>query len=55
MSDRRTLLRKQIQKTSKEAFILNEMKRLGFWPEDQEQPSLPEQIIQEETALNNDC
>lgn len=54
MSDRRTLLRKQIQATSKEAFTLNEMKRLGFWPEDEEQPSLPEQIINEETTLNKE-
>jgi len=53
-NDRRTLLRQQMRATSKENVILNEMKRLGFWPNEAEEPTLPEQIITQETALNKE-
>ena len=52
--DRRTLLRQQMRATSKENVILNEMKRLGFWPNEENAPTLPEQIITQETALNKE-
>jgi len=52
--DRRTLLRQQMRKTSRENVILNEMKRLGFWPNEVDEPTLPEQIITQETALNKE-
>ena len=52
--DRRTLLRQQMRATSRENVILNEMKRLGFWPNEENVPTLPEQIITEETALNKE-
>lgn len=54
MSDRRAEIRKQIRATSKEAFVLNEMKRLGFWEDNTEKPSLPEQLIKKETELNKE-
>jgi retron-type reverse transcriptase len=53
-SSRRAKLRQQIRASSKEAFVLNEMKRLGFWPENKEQPSVSELLIQEETTLNKE-
>jgi retron-type reverse transcriptase len=43
-----------IRKTSKDEFILQDMKRLGFWPKDNGQPSLSEQIITRETELHRE-
>lgn len=51
-NDRRTLLRQQMRATSRENVILNEMKRLGFWPNEADKPTLPEQLITQETTLN---
>ncbi|MGB0839585.1 MAG: reverse transcriptase domain-containing protein [Chitinophagales bacterium] len=44
----------EIKKTSKDAFILKEMKRLGFWEEDEDKPSVPGEIIQKEVELNQE-
>ncbi len=43
-----------IRRTSREDFILRDMKRLGFWPDNAGQPSLPEQLITRETDLNRE-
>ena len=53
-NDRRATLRAQMRETSREQVILNEMKRLGFWPSEEDKPTLPEQIITQETALNKE-
>jgi len=36
---------------SKDAYVLSEMKRLGFWDTASDQPSLPEVLIEEEAQL----
>ncbi len=55
MSDSSPLTRQElydkIKASSRDEYILTEMKRLGFWPDDQEKPSLTEQLIQEEGKL----
>jgi retron-type reverse transcriptase len=43
-----------IRRTSREEFILRDMKRLGFWPDDAGQPTLPELVISRETELNRE-
>ncbi|MEM7374318.1 MAG: reverse transcriptase family protein [Bacteroidota bacterium] len=52
--ERRQQLYNQIRKSSKEEFILEEMIRLGFWPDDVEQPSVPSQLIRKESALTHE-
>ena len=56
MSDQTRIqaMRKQIRATSRDAFLLGEMKRLGFWPKEEAQPSLPEELITQEVALTQD-
>jgi len=55
MSSGRKLTReeiwKRIRETSKEEFILAEMKRLGFWPSDSAQPTLAEDFLEERRTL----
>lgn len=41
----------RIKASSKDSYILTEMKRLGYWSENAEQPSLTEDIINRESAL----
>jgi RNA-directed DNA polymerase len=57
MSDNR-LTRQQIydriRETSKDEFILQEMKRLGFWNKTNDAPSLPEQLIKKEGDLQRE-
>jgi retron-type reverse transcriptase len=36
---------------NRETFVLQDMKRLGFWPDSKEQPSLPEQFMARENQL----
>ena len=36
---------------NRDSFVLQDMKRLGFWPDIQDQPSVPEQFIQRESQL----
>ncbi len=50
--EKRAQLRKEIKETSKEEFILKEMKRLGFWPDDKEQPTLAEEFINKRAELS---
>jgi len=55
MSDQQPRTREEVQKiireTSREEFILSEMKRTGFWPSDSEKPSLSEKIIARRNEL----
>ena len=51
---RRQEIRKEIQKSSREEFILKEMKRLGFWPSSKNKPSLEEQFIQRRNELGKE-
>ncbi|MEM7038855.1 MAG: hypothetical protein AAF570_17875 [Bacteroidota bacterium] len=44
----------RIRKSSKEAVILEEMKKLGFWPDDKDQPTELEQHIQREKELTQE-
>ncbi|WP_462251716.1 reverse transcriptase family protein [Ferruginibacter sp.] len=44
----------RIRETSKEEFILEEMKRLGFWGKKDGDPSVPELLIKKETELQNE-
>ncbi|MDF2189244.1 reverse transcriptase family protein [Paraflavitalea sp. CAU 1676] len=44
----------RIRATSKDAFILDDMKRLGFWPSNEGKPSVPELLIRRETELNKE-
>jgi RNA-directed DNA polymerase len=41
----------RIRESSKEEVILEEMKRMGFWGKNEAEPSLPEQLIKQETVL----
>jgi hypothetical protein len=41
----------RIKNSSKDAVVLEEMKRLGFWAKNESAPSLPEILIQKEAAL----
>lgn len=43
-----------IRKTSKDQFILEDMKRLGFWEKEKERPGVAEQLIQRETQLHKE-
>ena len=42
----------RIAATSKDEYVLSEMKRLGFWEKNTEQPTLVEQVILREADLN---
>lgn len=48
---RREEAQKRVRETSREQFILEEMQRVGFWPADQDKPTLASHLIQEETRL----
>ena len=41
----------RIRETSKDAYVLTEMKRLGFWAENKDQPTVADQIINREGEL----
>ena len=43
--NRKAQIREEIKKSSRDAFILKEMKRLGMWPNDEDKPSLQEELI----------
>ncbi len=42
----------RIRETSKDEYVLSEMKRLGFWEKNAEQPNLAEQVILREADLH---
>jgi len=44
----------RIRESSKEEYILSEMKRLGFWPDDNEKPSPAEQSISRQAELQTE-
>ncbi len=44
----------RIRQTSKDEFILEDMIRLGFWPAEQDVPSLPAQLIRKEGELSRE-
>jgi retron-type reverse transcriptase len=44
----------RIRESSKDEYILSEMKRLGFWKDDNEKPSIPEQLIQRKGELQRE-
>src|SRR5262245_10747441 len=56
MTDTRKLTREEIwrriRETSREEFVLAEMKRLGFWPSGSARPTLAESFINERDHLN---
>jgi len=56
MSSGRKLTReeiwKRIRETSREEFVLSEMKRLGFWPSDNPQPTLAESHLEDIRKLH---
>lgn len=52
--NRRQELYDQIRQSSKEEVILEEMKKLGFWPDDANQPSVPEQYFKRERELSQE-
>ena len=58
MSSTQNLTRQQvydrIKQSSREEFILDEMIRLGFWEKNVDQPSIPDQLIRREGALNRE-
>lgn len=51
---RRAQIRKQIRETSRDEFILSEMKRLGIWPENEERPQLAEHLIKRRGELQRE-
>jgi SecD/SecF fusion protein len=53
MSLTRQQLYDRIRETSKDSFVLEEMKRLGFW-EDSPQPTVPEMLIKKEAELQKE-
>jgi RNA-directed DNA polymerase len=44
----------RIRETSKEEFVLEEMKRLGFWGKKEGEPTVPELLIKKETQLQQE-
>ena len=53
-TNRRQEIYDKIRESSKDEFIISEMKRLGFWKEDADKPSLPAQFIKEEGELTKE-
>ena len=51
---RRQEIYDRIRETSKDEFILEEMKRLGFWGKQSDTPSLPEEMIKKEGDLQRE-
>lgn len=52
--NRRARIREEIKNTSRDAFILKEMKRLGFWPDDKEKPHVAEELIKRQQQLGQE-
>ena len=51
---RREQIRKEIRKTSREEFILKEMKRLGYWPDNKDKPEQQEELILRRRELSKE-
>ena len=54
MKRSREALRKIIQEKGRDGFILDEMKRFGFWPQDAEVPTVQETLIKRERELRGE-
>lgn len=59
MSGKQSTTRRQeiydkIRESSKDDYILSEMKRLGFWKEDEDKPSVTSKLITEEAELSSE-
>jgi len=52
--ERRRQLREELRRTSRDEFILKEMKRLGYWPENKEKPTVAEELIQRRGELSRE-
>lgn len=52
--ERRKEIREEIKKSSKEEFILEEMKRLGMWPDNNGKPLLSEHLIKRRGELRRE-
>lgn len=52
--NRRTEVRQAIKESTKDAYVLAEMKKLGFWESKEGQPTLPEELIQREAELRKE-
>ncbi|MCO7225108.1 retron St85 family RNA-directed DNA polymerase [Pleionea sp. CnH1-48] len=44
----------RIRETSKDEYILSEMKRLGFWPDNEEKPQVAAELIEKKVALSKE-
>ena len=53
-SDRKAQIRKEINETSRQEFILKEMKRFGFWPDDEAEPHITETYIKRRSELSRE-
>jgi RNA-directed DNA polymerase len=51
---RRQELYDRIRQSSKDEVILEEMKKMGFWPDDADQPSVPEKYFKRERELSQE-
>ncbi|MEM9928899.1 MAG: reverse transcriptase family protein [Bacteroidota bacterium] len=54
MARSREELQQLLKEKGREGFILEEMKRFGFWPKDAEQPTVQEAIINRENELRQE-
>lgn len=52
--ERRKQIREELKKTSRDEFILAEMKRLGMWPDNDGKPQLSEQLIKRRGELHRE-
>ncbi|MCB0839893.1 MAG: RNA-directed DNA polymerase, partial [Bacteroidetes bacterium] len=52
--NRRENIRREIAQTSKDEFILKEMKRLGFWPNEEGKPRVEENLIKRQGELSRE-
>jgi len=51
---RRQEIYDRVRQTSKDEYIISEMKRLGFWPSNEEKPSAAEELITRRAQLNKE-
>jgi len=52
--ERRAKIRQQIRETSRDEYIISEMKRLGMWPENEDKPKLAEDLIKRRGQLHRE-
>ena len=57
MADNRSIrqqLYDRIRESSKDSVVLEEMKRMGFWTNNEDGPTIPELLIKKEVELNKE-